>query len=296
MYSSTPYRGRFAPSPSGALHFGSLVAALGSYLDARKNRGQWLLRIEDLDPPREKPGASDEIIRTLDGFGFEWDGEILYQSHRHEAYEEALTRLAERKILYPCGCTRKEIANAGLEGLEGPIYPGTCRKHLPPGRAARAFRVVTDDRPVSFRDRVCGNLSQKLFTESGDFVVRRADGLFAYQLAVVVDDACQQINQVVRGADLLNSTPRQIYLQRLLDLPQINYAHLPLVLNAEGKKLSKQTRAHPVNRKEPLPALLAALNFLKQLLPPEPPGNLAEFWEWSLSVWDLEKLSVEFRM
>ncbi len=291
MRSNTPYRGRFAPSPSGALHFGSLVAALGSYLDARKNRGQWLLRIEDLDPPREKPGASDEIIRTLDGFGFEWDGEILYQSHRHEAYEEALARLADRNVLYPCGCTRKEIADAGLEGLEGPIYPGTCRKQLPPGHAARAFRVLTDDRSVSFRDRICGDLSQRLSTESGDFVVRRADGLFAYQLAVVVDDALQQINQVVRGADLLNSTPRQIYLQRLLDLPRTNYAHLPLVLDAEGKKLSKQTRAHPVNRKEPLPALLAALHFLKQLPPPEPLGNLAEFWEWSLSVWDLERLS-----
>jgi glutamyl-Q tRNA(Asp) synthetase len=285
-----PYRGRFAPSPSGLLHFGSLVAALGSYLDARSRQGQWLVRVEDLDRLREVPGAADEILRTLDAFGFEWDGPVVYQSRRLDAYHATLDSLLTERRAFGCACTRKEVAEDGRSGPEGPIYPGTCRERPREGRRPRTIRLRTDDIVVSFGDRIQGAFHQALAQEVGDFVIRRADGLFGYQLAVVVDDARQGITQVVRGADLLMSTPRQIHLQRLLGLSTPGYAHLPLVVDTQGRKLSKQARDLPVTREQPLRALLAAYRFLGQRLPPEDLGSVREFWDWSLTHWDLARV------
>src|SRR5574343_1441685 len=224
-----PYRGRFAPSPTGPLHFGSLVAAVGSYLDARTQGGEWLLRMEDVDTPRNVPGAADDILRTLTTFGFEWDGAVLYQSARFAAYGEALASLQQAGQAYGCACSRKEIADsathAAIDG--GLAYPGNCRHGLAPGRTARAWRLRVDDRELAFDDRLQGRVAQHLERDVGDFVLRRADGLFAYQLAVVGDDAWQDITHVVRGADLLASTPRQIYLLRCLGAAVPRYAHLP---------------------------------------------------------------------
>lgn len=284
------YRGRFAPSPTGSLHFGSLVAALGSYLEARSRRGAWLVRVEDLDPPREIPGAADDILSTLDAFGFEWDGTVAYQSTRLDAYQAILDDLIRDRLAFGCACTRKEVAQAAKPGPEGPIYPGTCRDRPREGRKPRSIRLRTDDVTVAFHDRVRGPLSQALESEVGDFVIRRADGLFAYQLAVVVDDAWQGITQVVRGADLLTSTPRQIHLQQILGLHTPEYAHLPLVVDAQGRKLSKQHGDLPVIRQQPLRALLEAYRFLGQPLPPAGLGSLREFWDWSLSHWDLARV------
>ncbi|MDX9952048.1 MAG: tRNA glutamyl-Q(34) synthetase GluQRS, partial [Methylophilaceae bacterium] len=241
------YRGRFAPSPTGPLHFGSLVAALASYLEARQQQGEWLLRMEDLDTPRNMPGAADAILRSLEAFGFEWDGPVVYQSERHDLYAAALARLQEDGLVYPCGCTRKEIADSAIHGIEGAIYPGTCRSGLPPGKTARAWRIRAENRTIGFDDAIQGHVAQNLARDIGDFVLKRADGFYAYQLAVVVDDADQGITHVVRGADLLDSTPRQIYLQQVLGLPAMHYAHIPVVLNAQGEKLSKQTQAAAVD-------------------------------------------------
>jgi glutamyl-Q tRNA(Asp) synthetase len=287
------YRGRFAPSPTGNLHFGSLVAALGSYLDARSRGGEWLVRMEDLDQTREVPGCADEILRTLDAFGFEWGGEVVRQSRRTEAYAEALDRLLREDLAYPCGCSRKEINLAARQGIEGAVYPGTCSLGLPPGRKRRAIRLRTFDQPERFRDAIQGGIEQNLAREIGDFVIRRADGYHAYQLAVVVDDAWQGITHIVRGADLLLSTPRQMHLQRSLGLPQPSYAHLPLAVDRAGRKLSKQYRDAPVEKNDPLPVLLQALAHLEQPLPPERPVNLREFWGWALDNWRLEQVPTE---
>jgi glutamyl-Q tRNA(Asp) synthetase len=285
------YRGRFAPSPTGPLHFGSLVAALGSCLEARSRGGRWLVRMDDLDLPRAQPGAAELILRTLEDFAFEWDGTVMRQSERGEAYECALNRLEARGALYACACTRKELSDSALV-LEGErVYPGTCRNGLPPGRAARAVRVRVRDAAIAFEDAIQGVTSQILEREVGDFVVRRADGLIAYQLAAVVDDAEQSITDIVRGADLLASTPRQIHLQRLLGLPTPRYAHLPAAVNALGEKLSKQTLARPLDPRRAAPAIAAALNFLGQAPPPElARAALREVWDWSLAHWDLGKV------
>ncbi len=302
------YRGRFAPSPTGPLHFGSLVAAVGSYLDARHKGGVWIVRIEDLDTPRCVAGAAGGILRTLDGFGLHSDEDVICQSARTEAYEAALQRLQCIGAVYPCCCTRREIADSALLGVDGPVYPGTCRSGIAEGRSARAWRVRTDlaspsvavaaqatgtARPtpcghpseVTFYDALHGTVVQHLEREIGDFVVKRADGLFAYQLAVVVDDAWQRITDVVRGADLLGSTARQIYLQRLLRLPTPNYLHLPVALNERGEKLSKQTLAEAI---ECCPsALIEALKFLRQ----DPPDllrrcTIAQILAWGIENWN----------
>lgn len=286
------YRGRFAPSPTGPLHFGSLVAAVGGYLRARSQGGEWWVRIEDVDPPREQRGAADDILRTLEAFGFEWSGEVLYQSRRTEAYRDALDQLQTRGALYGCACTRKEIADSSVAGIEGPVYPGTCRAVPSGGREAKALRVRTDGANVEFDDLWQGRITRRLDTDYGDFVVRRADGLFAYQLAVAVDDAAQGITEVVRGADLLESTPRQIHLQRLLDLPTPRYAHLPVAVNAQGEKLSKQTLAAPVDAKKPVATLVRVLTFLGQ----SPPADLMDAgldnaWSWAIGNWRPEKVT-----
>ena len=279
-------RGRFAPSPTGPLHFGSLVAAVGSYLSARAQAGVWLVRMEDLDPPREAKGAADDILRTLEAYGFEWDGEILYQSRRRDAYEASLDTLRQQGAIYACGCTRKEIADSSVHGIEGPVYPGTCRAGLAAGRSARALRVRTDNAVIEFEDRVQGWQRAQLEREIGDFVVRRADGFYDYQLAVVVDDAEQGITEIVRGADLLTSTPRQIHLQRLLRIPTPSYLHVPAALNTQGEKLSKQTMAEPLARTNPVPALWQVLAFLGQCPPPEWQATTrADFWAAVIPRW-----------
>jgi glutamyl-Q tRNA(Asp) synthetase len=238
--------GRFAPSPTGPLHLGSLVTALGSYLLAKQGGGQWLLRIEDLDTPRVIPGVADDMLRTLETLGFQWDGEVLWQSRRSQVYAAALDRLLQSGVAYPCGCSRAEIARiatAPHPGEEGPVYPGLCRNGLPSGKSARSIRVRVADEPICFQDGLMGPVCQDLSTSGGDFVVKRADGLFAYHLAVVVDDAESGVNQIVRGADLLSSTPRQIHLQQLLGFPEPAYFHFPLVTDPDGTKLSKRDNA-----------------------------------------------------
>ncbi len=285
------YVGRFAPSPSGSLHFGSLVAAVGSYLDAKSQQGKWLLRIEDIDPPREVHGAAKQIIAILEAFGFQWDDQVLYQSQRQDAYQETLQQLSDLGLIYPCSCSRKQIAEMGEAGLEGVVYPGTCRgEQLQQPDSCKTLRLMTHNQPILFKDQVCGPIEQRLNHDIGDFVIRRADQLIAYQLAVVVDDAYQNITHVVRGADLLTSTPRQIYLQSLLGIATPTYAHLPLVLNPQGQKLCKQHFAQPVDAKNPVKSLMAALKFLNQPLPDDGVGNRDDFWRYAIENWDIGKL------
>jgi len=285
------YRGRFAPSPTGPLHFGSLVAAAGSFLEARTRRGEWLVWMEDLDPPRVAAGAADAILRTLEAFGLDWDGQVLHQSARNDAYHCALHRLRGLRLVYPCACSRREIADSAVAGTEGPAYPGTCRGGIAAGRGARALRLDTSGAAVAFEDALQGQITCQLERESGDFVLYRSDGVYAYQLAVVVDDAEQGVTDVVRGADLLASTPRQIYIQRLLGLPQPRYAHLPVAVNELGEKLSKQTLALPADAAQPLPTLMAALSFLGQ----QPPcgferATVKELWAWAIENWRLDRV------
>mgnify|MGYP001309564520 CR=1 FL=1 len=263
--------GRFAPSPTGPLHYGSLVAALGSWLFVRSSGGKWLLRIDDLDRQRVVPGMADDIMRTLELLGFEWDDAPLWQSQRTDAYVDALQTLAGKGVVYPCGCSRAEIAMIATapHGADELVYPGTCRTGIHAAREARSVRVRVADEELSFDDGIMGRVSQKLTEACGDFVIRRADGLFAYHLATVVDDAAAGVNQVVRGSDLISSTPRQIYLQQLLGLACPAYFHLPLVTDRSGMKLSK--RDCPISLKsgeklmnDAVALLLAALKFLGQ--------------------------------
>jgi len=281
----TPSTGRFAPSPTGPLHFGSLVAALGSYLEAHARGGRWLVRMEDVDQPRCKPEHADAILNLLENCGFEWDGPVMVQSQRTARYTEVLEHLKTLGAVYPCGCTRAALEGA-LPGVDGaPVYPGTCRAGLPPGKSARAWRLRVDG-VVEFNDLVQGPQRQDLPREVGDCVLLRADGFFAYQLAVVVDDADQGIDHIVRGADLIHSTARQIYLQRILELLTPQYAHLPVAVDAAGQKLSKQTRAAPVDARDPWPALRAAAAFLG--LPPVACRLAsADFWHWARENWSL---------
>ncbi len=283
-------RGRFAPSPTGPLHFGSLVAALGSFLQARSRGGEWLVRMEDLDPPREQPGAAAAILADLERLGLEWDGQVLYQSTRLDAYAAALARLRERGMTFECTCSRRDVAE--VAGHEAAVYPGTCRDGPVNPDTPRATRVRVGPGLVEFDDALQGRCSQDLERDVGDFVLRRRDGLFAYQLAVVVDDADQGITEVVRGTDLIDSTPRQIYLQRLLSLPTPAYLHLPIALTRGGEKLSKQTGASPIGHVPAGRALAAALSFLRQ----HPPASLvtappAVVIEWALENWDPAPLS-----
>ncbi|MGC2165646.1 MAG: tRNA glutamyl-Q(34) synthetase GluQRS [Gallionella sp.] len=303
------YRGRFAPSPTGPLHLGSLVAALGSFLDARSHRGKWLLRIEDVDTPRIVQGAADEILRTLEAYGLHWDDAVIYQSKRGSAYQESFLQLQKSGLVYPCSCSRKEIADTAVRSGEELIYPGTCRAGLPAGKAARAWRIRTDlntrippgegtraDFPanngyIDFHDLLQGHIKQHLEYEIGDFVVLRADGPFAYQLAVVVDDAAQDISHIVRGADLLCSTTRQIYLQRILGLPSPAYMHLPVIVNDRGEKLSKQTLAEPVDNRAAAATMFTALRLMRQQ-PPAELGNAPaeQLLSWAIANWKPQSL------
>jgi glutamyl-Q tRNA(Asp) synthetase len=287
MAHSTHYVGRFAPSPSGPLHAGSLIAALASHLDAKTHRGRWLLRIEDIDEARTVPGAADAILQALAAFGMRYDGDIIVQSRRKDIYQAAFDRLAGHT--YACGCTRREIADSriGIAADGAAIYPGTCRHGLAAGKTARALRLRVPDagtpnETITFTDRWLGLIVQHLAAEVGDFVLKRADGYWAYQLAVVVDDAEQQITHIVRGTDLLDSTGRQIYLQRLLGYPTPAYMHVPVVVNEAGEKLSKQTGAQALDLNEPLAELLRAAKFLQLEIDAI---TLDDFWPRATAAW-----------
>jgi len=282
---NTPaYIGRFAPTPSGYLHFGSLVAALASYLDARAVNGRWLLRMEDLDPPREVAGAQAAILKALESYGFEWDGELVRQSERHEQYATLVERLLSQGLAYACTCSRKQ-----LEGSHG-IYPGTCR-NAGHGFADSAIRLRVPELTYHFIDRVQGDYRQHLGREVGDFVIRRRDGLFAYQLAVVLDDAWQGVTDIVRGADLLDSTPRQLYLQELLGFSQPRYLHVPLITQPDGHKLGKSYRSPPLPADQATPLLIRALRALGQTLPDGANyGHPAELLRWASQHWDATRI------
>lgn len=272
-----PVIGRFAPSPTGDLHFGSLVSAVGSYLEAKHNGGHWLLRIEDIDPPREVAGSADRILDDLYRLGMTPDGPVLYQNERLDAYQQVVSHLLEQGLAYRCACSRKDLPDSG-------IYPGTCRNGIPKGKQARSVRLIVNDSACDFIDRLQGRIAESPADISGDFVIHRADGLFAYQLAVVIDDEYQGVTQVVRGADLLDSTSRQIYLQKILGYRSPEYMHLPVALSKDGRKLGKRFLADPVSHQDPAYTVRKALIFLGQ----NPPGgfHLDGLWDWAMEHWD----------
>ena len=290
---STIYRGRFAPSPTGAVHYGTLVAAVGSYLQAKNNNGEWLVRMEDVDVTRKVNGADVDILNTLEAFGFEWHGDIVYQSQQTQHYQDALDQLISQSLVFSCVCSRQALAEFNSE-----IYPGTCRTRLL-GKADKnitkepyALRIIADDVTIEFNDTVMGRQIQNLKRECGDFIIKRRDNLFAYQLAVVVDDALQNISEIVRGADLLTVTPRQIYLQQQLNYPTPNYCHLPLAVDAKGNKISKSEGTAKVNINDKEKLLVSVLQFLSQT----PPNDLADsslndIWTWAIKHWDISLVS-----
>lgn len=282
-----PHTGRYAPSPTGPLHKGSLVAALASFLQARAHGAAWKMRIDDLDAPRVLPGAASHILRTLEQFGLHWDGPVIYQSRRGSAYAAAIKRLWARRCVFDCGCTRQE-ARTGPMGEEGPIYPGTCRNGIPQGRSPRSLRAMVDDAEIGFTDRIQGFCRQNLARDIGDFVVRRADGLVAYQLATVVDDAAQQVGEVVRGADLLSSTPRQMLLQMALGQNTPAYAHVPLLLDSDGRKLGKSNGALALDARNRGRELTDALTLLGQKPVPGLEGeSIDRIVVWAVVNWRL---------
>ncbi len=281
------YTGRFAPSPSGPLHFGSLVAAVASYCDAKAHDGRWLVRMEDIDQPRCVPGADRVILNTLRRFGFQPDGPVLYQSHpsRQQAYATALNHLKAQKKIFYCTCTRKQLKTH-------PVYPGTCRQRHRPPRQEYAIRVIAPEQTFTFTDRIQGSYQQHLSKDCGDFIVLRKNGYYAYQLAVVVDDADQGITSVVRGIDIIDSTPRQQFLQHSLGLPTLRYAHIPIIVDAKGHKLSKQTFAKEITHEDPLHLIRQALACLNQ---PPPPADitLTSLWDWAIRHWDIKRIRGE---
>ena len=283
-----PYIGRFAPSPTGPLHFGSLMAAVASYLDARVNGGRWLVRVEDIDPPRSQAGADTEILRILEAYRFEWDGPVIYQSTSADEHLDALHTLERAGLTYRCDCSRRDLVDAPQSSL-GAIYPGTCRTRNVEGDAA--IRVRTRNDVIQFDDRLQGLVQQRLESESGDFIILRRDGLIAYQLAVVVDDWLQSVTHIVRGIDLMDSTPRQIHLQGCLGAPVPSYAHIPVAIHADGAKLSKATGAAPISGETAEQTLVAALSALQQ----QPPDDLATcgldaVWSWAQENWAIERM------
>jgi len=288
--------GRFAPSPTGPLHFGSLLAALASYCEAKSQGGRWLVRMEDLDKSREMAGAADHILRTLESFGFGWDEEVVYQSQRSSLYQDALSELQAKSLIYNCDCSRKEIADSyhqrpAHQGIDGLVYPGTCRQKGA-AKSPHASRVIVNGEPITLTDAIQGKLQQNLANDLGDFVLKRADGFYAYQLAVVVDDFEQGITHILRGADLLDSTPRQIYLQQLLEHPTPQYAHIPVACNAAGEKLSKQTLATAIDVAQASILLTKALTFLGQHIPKDlSEYNANDILQWAKQHWDITKVA-----
>lgn len=281
---SAPYIGRFAPSPTGALHIGSLLTAVASYCDARAQQGQWLVRMEDIDPLREVPGASTDILRTLDDYALHWDGEVLYQSHRHDAYQAALEHLMRNNHLFYCSCSRKQLA-------EHPLYPGTCRQQKLPPAETSAIKAIVPHENVCFEDALQGRFCLHFGVNAGDFVVRRKEGFFAYHLAVVVDDASQGITDIVRGSDLIDSTPYHLLLQRWLQAATPRYTHLPVLTNALGQKLSKQTFARALPREQQGHVLLRLLEVLGQPTDAALEGAAPhEILAWAVEHWVFSKI------
>lgn len=292
LLTPTPYRGRFAPSPTGPLHFGSLVSALASFLDAKANRGQWLVRMEDLDPPREQPGASALILQSLECHGLVWDEPVLYQSQRWARYEERLSELRHADLAYPCNCSRQR-----LQGLNG-IYDGYCRTHPPAAEDTLAWRLKLYDVPTGptpdvsrFVDLLQGEQQQNLRTQAGDQILKRRDGFYAYQLAVVVDDIDQGITRIIRGSDLLDVTARQRVLFHYLAAPVPEFGHVPVAIHANGQKLSKQNHALPLDNQRSASNLWHALVFLGQ----NPPAALQaatpiELLDWAIAHWQLARV------
>ncbi|MCD9464269.1 tRNA glutamyl-Q(34) synthetase GluQRS [Photobacterium phosphoreum] len=284
MTNTNQYVGRFAPSPSGPLHFGSLIAALGSYLQAKSQQGKWIVRIEDLDPPREMLGAANDILRTLEAFGFMWDGDIMYQSLRHDAYHAQIDAWLAQGNAYYCQCSRKDIKQTGG------FYPGTCRT-LNQRHSNGAVRLQVDTPITHFDDLLHGHIELPFALAREDFIIRRRDGLFAYNLAVVLDDIEQGITEVVRGADLIEPTGRQIGLYRQLGHPEVSYLHLPLAITDNGNKLSKQNHAPAIDKHNPRPALMAALRFLGFSPPTElVTESVEQILQWGITHWQLKQL------
>jgi glutamyl-Q tRNA(Asp) synthetase len=281
-----PYIGRFAPSPTGQVHFGTLLAAVGSYLQAKENNGKWLIRMEDVDTTRKVSGADKDILDTLEAFGFNWDGDVLYQSSQTEHYQQALQQLRASSLLYPCLCSRKQLTKSSND-----IYPGNCQTRTFPEAQDHAVRLRAKEINIAFDDAVMGLQKQDIKTQCGDFIIKRRDGLFAYQLAVVVDDALQGITEIVRGSDLLDSTPRQIYLQKLLGYTTPTYCHLPLAVDKQGNKISKSEAGTKVNIKDKERLLCNVLEFLGQ----QPPldladSNIDDIWSWAITHWSLTNI------
>jgi glutamyl-Q tRNA(Asp) synthetase len=278
--------GRFAPSPTGPLHYGSLLAAVASYLNIRSQNGAWLVRIDDLDPPREMAGAASDILRTLENFGLHWDRDIVYQSRRLRAYDEALTKLQKKELIYPCSCSRKDIVKRGES-----VYAGHCRNGHNKTQKRNSIRIKVPQQTISWFDMIQGPQSASLFQDYGDFIVRRADGLHAYHLAVVMDDAYQGITESIRGADLLPSTSAQMYLQQVLDIKPPQYAHIPVAVNSSGEKLSKQSGAAPVSMRDPARTLFKALQDLGQSPPQDlEESSVGDILHWGEKNWDLQKI------
>lgn len=286
LHSAQSYVGRFAPSPTGNLHFGSLVAAVASYLQAKRNHGKWLIRIEDIDPAREIAGSSATIVADLARLGMCTDDQVLFQSTRFKAYKQSCERLIQEGLAYWCGCSRGSLPQSG-------IYAGTCRDGLTPGKTPRSLRIRVGDVPLAFLDKIHGEQVDDLQSTVGDFVIKRADGVYAYQLAVVVDDALQQVTEVVRGTDLLDSTARQIWLQKCLGLPTPAYVHIPTAIMPDRSKFSKSMGSDPINRLPPAQALHAAFNFLGH----EPPvGDIASTWKWAIKNWSIDRISKDLHI
>ena len=280
---ATNYKGRFSPSPTGSVHYGTLVAAVGSYLQAKKNNGEWIIRIEDVDTTRKVKGSDTEILKTLDAFGFQWQGEVVYQSQRTEHYQYALENLIEQSLIFPCLCSRKTLAK-----IDSSIYPGTCHSRLLPEAEQHALRIKADEINITFNDCVMGKQTQNIKHECGDFIVKRRDGLFAYQLAVVVDDALQGITEVVRGTDLLGSTNRQIYLQQQLNYTTPLYCHLPLAVDKKANKISKSAGAASVDIRHKEKQLVSTLSFLGQPIPDGlEKSSIDDIWKWAIRHWDI---------
>ena len=292
------YRGRFAPSPTGPLHFGSLIAAISSYAQARKQNGTWLVRIEDVDQPRCDATSTKLILEALEIYGMQWDENIVYQSQRDHLYQTALDILKSKNLSYDCACSRKDI-NVNAEYNSNLIYPGTCKNGIKNNKQARSIRLHTNNEIINFNDKVQGYYSQNITKDVGDFIIKRADNLFAYQLAVVVDDEEQNITEVVRGSDMLDSTARQILLQQLLSYVTPQYMHIPLATTEDGNKLSKQNMAPPINIEDPRPTLISALTFLKQYPPTDLRDcNIETIWDWVINNWSIKaipaKLSIPY--
>lgn len=284
---SSIYRGRFAPSPTGSLHLGSLYTAVASFLEARSRQGQWLVRIDDADTLRNVKGAADDILTTLEAFGLNWDEAVFYQSQQQENYDAAIEQLQQRQLVYPCVCTRKNLTALDNNG----IYPQLCRNKFLTTDKPYSLRVKTEAGLVEFQDELQGNSQYDIAVDYGDFIVKRKDKIIAYQLAVVIDDELQQISHVMRGLDLMDSTPRQLYLQRLLGLNSPSYLHIPIITNEKGEKLSKQTFAKAIDKSNPEKTLFYILQLLKQN-PPEILQNapVSEILAWAIVHWQVERL------